>query len=183
MTTWVGSTSTAGVSVGWSIRASSRWVARLPRSRNGWLTVVSGGSMTRLACTSSNPVEAKPLALVLLRQVPGQGRHPGGAALDVNLVSAAFQADQPDDVLSPPGQAARRRVGDEAERLDHGEHALPRIRMHQVRPPQYPRHSGGRHPGYPGDVIDHGHADRVNMIKPALLCNRLHKLLPGDSRF
>jgi len=88
-------------------------------------------------------------------------------ALDVDLVGAAFQADQPDDVLSPPGQAARRRVGDQAERLDDGEHALPRIRMHQVRPPQYPRHSGGRQPGHPG-VIDRGHADRINMIGSAL---------------
>ncbi|HMD94647.1 MAG TPA: hypothetical protein VKG80_18615 [Trebonia sp.] len=38
------------------ILASRRCAAWLARSRNGWLTVVSGGSMTLLAYTSSNPV-------------------------------------------------------------------------------------------------------------------------------
>ena len=58
MTTWVGSTSARGVSAGLPILARSRCAAWLARSRNGWLTVVSGGSMTRLAYTSSNPVTA-----------------------------------------------------------------------------------------------------------------------------
>jgi hypothetical protein len=91
------------------------------------------------------------------------------AALDVDLVGAAFKPDEPDDVLPPPGQAAGRRVGDEAERLDDREHPLACRGMHPVRPAEHPGHGGGRHPGHPGDIVDRRHADPVNMIGAALM--------------
>jgi hypothetical protein len=95
------------------------------------------------------------------------------ASLDVDLVGAPLEAHQPDDVLPPPGEAARRRVGDEAERLDDGEHPLARVRVHQVRPAQHPRHGRDGHPGHLGDVIDRRHADPLDMIRNRLMMTAL----------
>jgi hypothetical protein len=86
------------------------------------------------------------------------------AALDVHLRDAPLHGHQPDDVLPPPGEAARRRVGHEAERLDDGEHALPRLRMDQVRPAHYPGHGGDGHPRHLGDVVDSRHTDPIIII-------------------
>jgi hypothetical protein len=94
-------------------------------------------------------------------------------ALDVDFVGAAVQADQPDDVLPPPGKAAGRRVGDEAERLDHGQHALAGIGMHQVGPAQHPGHGGGRHRRHPGDIVDRRHADPFDMSGACLAMSPL----------
>jgi hypothetical protein len=95
------------------------------------------------------------------------------APLDVDFVGAPLQPDKPDDVLPPPGEAARRRVGHEAERLDDGEHALARVGMHQVGPPQHPGHGGDGHPGHLGDVVDRRHADPLDMIRDRLMMTAL----------
>jgi hypothetical protein len=65
------------------------------------------------------------------------------AALDVDLVGTAVQADQGDDVLPPPAQAAGRGIGDEAEHLDDAQHPLARLGAHEVGAAQYAGHRGG----------------------------------------
>ncbi len=85
------------------------------------------------------------------------------AALDVDLVGAPVDPDQADDLLPPPGEAARRRVRDEPERLDDGEHALARIRVHDTGPAQDARDGSGRHPGHAGDVVDGRHEKSLSL--------------------
>jgi hypothetical protein len=79
------------------------------------------------------------------------------AALDVQLVRAADKARQGDDVLPPPGKAARRGVGDEPELGDDAEHALAGVRVNEVGAAQHARHGGGRDTGHPGNIIDSCH--------------------------
>ena len=79
------------------------------------------------------------------------------AALDVDLVRAPVQAHQADDVLPPPGKAARRSVRNEPQRLDDGQHPLARIGVHQAGSAQDAGHGGRRDPGHAGDVVDGRH--------------------------
>lgn len=79
------------------------------------------------------------------------------ASLDVHLVRAAFQGHQADDVLPAAGESPRRGIGDEVERLDHGEHTLARVLAHQVRSAQHPGDGGRGNPGHACHIINGSH--------------------------
>jgi hypothetical protein len=84
------------------------------------------------------------------------------ASLDVQLVGAADQARQGDDVLPAPGEAARRGIRHEAELGDDAEHALAGVRADEFGAAQHAGHGGGRDTGDPGDIIDGCH-ERSNV--------------------
>ena len=100
--------------------------------------------------------------------VPGPAQHELGRVhdlvdeqyavlLDIHLGAAALQGGETDDVLPAIAESLGIGIRDEIECLDHREHALARVLIHQRRPAHDPGHRGRRNTGHPGDVVDGRH--------------------------
>jgi hypothetical protein len=78
---------------------------------------------------------------------------------DVDLVGAAFQGGEPDDVLPPPAQPLGRPVGHEPEHLDGRADTLLCVGMHQGRAVNDARHGRGGDARQVGDVVHRAHSE------------------------